>query len=44
MTAETFERLYGHHHHDYQIEASEAVGKFARQQRDRYPPTKREHR
>jgi len=25
MTAETFERVYGHHHPDYQLAASEAV-------------------
>ena len=39
MTAETFERVYGHHHPDYQLAASEAV---ARQKRDRYSATKRE--
>jgi integrase len=44
MTAETFERVYGHHHPDYQVEASEAVGKAARQKRDRYSATKGEHR
>ena len=42
MTAETFERVYGHHHPDYQLAASEAVGKFARQKRDSYSATKRE--
>jgi integrase len=42
MTAETFERVYGHHHPDYQRSASEAVGNFARQKRDRYSATKRE--
>lgn len=44
MTAETFERVYGHHHPDFQLVASEAVGKAARQKRDRNPLTKREHR
>ncbi len=42
MTAETFERVYGHHHPDYQLGASEAVGNFARQKRDKYLATKRE--
>lgn len=42
MTAETFERVYGHHHPDYQLAVSEAVGKFTRQKRDRYSATKRE--
>ncbi len=42
MTAETFERIYGHHHPDYQRRASEAVGNFERQKRDRYSATERE--
>jgi hypothetical protein len=42
MTAEMFERGYGHHHPDYQREASEAVSNAARQKRDRYRATKRE--
>ena len=42
MTAETFERVYGHHHPDYQRAASEAVGKAVRQKRDSYSATKRE--
>ena len=42
MTAEMFERGYGHHHPDYQREASEAVSNAARQKRDRYGATKRE--
>ena len=41
MTAETFERVYGHHHPDYQRAASEALGS-ARQKRDRYRATERE--
>ena len=44
MSAETFERVYGHHHPDYQLAASEAVANFARQKRDSYPATKREQR
>jgi hypothetical protein len=42
MTAEMFERVYGHHHPDYQRGASEAVSNSARQKRDRYRNTKRE--
>jgi integrase len=42
ISAEMFERVYGHHHPDYQREASEAVGTFARQKRDRYRATERE--
>jgi integrase len=33
MTAETFERVYGHHHPDYQVGASEAVGKRSQRKR-----------
>ena len=40
MSAETFERVYGHHHPDYQAAASEAMAKLPRQKRDRYPATK----
>jgi integrase len=42
MTAELFERVYGHHHPDYQRAASEAVGRSARQKRDRYNETESE--
>jgi integrase len=42
MTAEMFERVYGHHHPDYQHSASEAVSHAARQKRDRYRETERE--
>ena len=42
MTAEMFERVYGHHHPDYQRGASEAVSNSARQKRDRYSKTERE--
>jgi hypothetical protein len=41
MTAETFERVYGHHHPDYQRAVSEAVGN-ARQKGDRNRATERE--
>jgi DNA (cytosine-5)-methyltransferase 1 len=36
-------RTAGHHHPDYQVAASEAMGGPARQKRDRYLATKREH-
>ena len=42
MTAEMFERVYGHHHPDYQRGASEAVSNSGRQKRDRYRQTERE--
>ena len=42
MTVEMFERVYGHHHPDYQRRASEAVGMSPRQKRDRYSATERE--
>jgi len=40
MTAETFERVYGHHHPDHQQHAVNAFG--TRQKPDRYNATKRE--
>jgi integrase len=42
MSVEMFERVYGHHHPDYQRAASEAVGRSRRQKRDRYNETERE--
>ena len=42
MSAETFERVYGHQHPDYQEAAAEAAGASARQKRDRYATTNRE--
>jgi integrase len=44
MSVETFEKVYGHHHPDYQHEVIEAFDhrSRARQKRDSYPATKRE--
>jgi len=42
MTVEMFERVYGHHHPNFQYGASEAVAKGRRQIRDRYEATKGE--
>jgi integrase len=42
MSVEMFERVYGHHHPDYQRAASEAVARSRRQKRDRYNETERE--
>jgi integrase len=42
MSVEMFERVYGHHHPEYQRAASEAVGRSRRQKRDRYNETERE--
>jgi len=33
MTVETFERVYGHHHPDYQVAASEAMAKSSQRKR-----------
>jgi len=44
MSVETFEKVYGHHHPDYQQEVIEAFDhrSRARPKRDSYPATKRE--
>ena len=42
MSVEMFERVYGHHHPDYQRAASEAVARSRRQNRDRNNETERE--
>ena len=42
MTTEMLERVYGHHHPDFQRAASEALGRSRRQERDRYNETERE--
>ena len=41
ITLEMFERVYGHHHPDYQSNAVNALSR-PRQHPDRYPETKRE--
>ena len=40
MTVEMLERVYGHHHPDYQREAAEAVARSPGQKWDRYPVNK----
>jgi integrase len=40
MTVEVLERVYGHHHPDYQRDAAEAVTKSPGQKWDRYPVNK----
>ena len=43
ITMEVFERVYGHHHPDYQANAVNALNK-SRQKPDRLNGTEREHR